>query len=125
MNFFSASTGYPYLDTPALVVHSSTDVTIRICYEDTPDFWQRWKNELAEIGKNVVKAKPDQVGMFLLNCPFHGAVGNYYENAKVPLVDSDIPGEQILLKNILNNFMKETHPFQAIDNMTVVNAGCK
>ena len=73
----------------------------------------------------MVKAKPDQVGMFLLNCPFHGGIGNYYKNAAVSLVDSDIPGEQILLKDILNNFMKGTHPFQAIDNMTVVNAGCK
>ena len=73
----------------------------------------------------MVKAKPDQVGMFLLNCPFHGGVGNYYENAAVPLADSDIPGEQILLRDVLNNFMKETHPFQAIDNMTIVNANCK
>ena len=53
----------------------------------------------------MVKAKPDQVGMFLLNCPFHGAIGNYYENAAVPLVDSAIPGEQILLKDILTLIM--------------------
>lgn len=123
--YFSATTGYPYLDTPALVLQSSTDVVIRICYEDTTEFWQKWKNELAEIGRNVADAKPDQVGIFLLNCPFHGAIGNYYENAEVPLIDTEIPGEQMFLKDVLNNFMKGSHPFQAIDNMTSINPNCK
>ena len=113
------------MDTPALVLQSSTDVVIRICYEDTTEFWQKWKNELAEIGRNVADAKPDQVGIFLLNCPFHGAIGNYYENAEVPLIDTEIPGEQMFLKDVLNNFMKGSHPFQDIDNMTSINPNCK
>ena len=106
-----------------MVLHSSTDTVIRMCYEDTPEFWQRWKDELAELGREVAAARPD-MGMFVVNCPFHGTVSNYYANAEIPLLDSDNPGDKILLRDILYNFMKGTHPYQAIDDMSVMNPAC-
>ena len=106
-----------------MVLHSSTDITIRFCTEDTPDFWQRWKDELSEIGREVAAAR-SYIGMFLLNCPFHGAVANYYDTAEIPTLDSDNPDEKILLRDIMFNFMKGSHPYQAIDDMSIANSNC-
>ena len=107
-----------------LTLHSSTDTTIRFCYEDNPEFWQSWKDELGDIGREIAAARPD-LGMFLLNCPFHGAVGNYYSNAEVSTMDSDNPDDKMFLRDILYNFMKGIHPYQAIVDMTVKNPNCK
>merc|ERR1712012_234855 len=120
----SATTAWPYLETPMLTLHSSTDTPIRFCYEDNPEFWQSWKDELGDIGREIAAARPD-LGMFLLNCPFHGAVGNYYSNAEVSTMDSDNPDNKMFLRDILYNFMKGVHPYQAIDDMTVKNPNCK
>ena len=121
----SATTAYPYVTTPMLLLHSSTDTTIRYCYEDTEEFWQRWKQELADIGTTIAAYHPEKAGMFLVNCPFHGVVGHSYTNMEVPLLDGD-PGQTIRLRDLVDNFMKEKHPFQAIDDMSVVkNPNCK
>ena len=32
--------------------------------------------------------------------------------------DTDTPGQTILLRDLINNFMKEKHPYQAIDDMS-------
>ena len=122
----SATTAYPYITTPILLLHSSTDTTIRYCYEDTEEFWQRWKQELADIGTTIAAYHPEGFGIFLVNCPFHGAVGHSYTNMEVPLLDSSNPGETILLRDLIDNFMKEKHPYQAIDDMSVTkNPNCK
>jgi len=119
----SVTTAYPYLSTPILILHSSTDKTIRYCFEpeSNTDFWQQWKDELAAIGQEMAAARPDDIGLFLVNCPFHGALGNSYDNMEVPLLDSTDPDEKILLRETLYNFIKETHPYQAIDDMTTKN----
>ena len=83
MMFPSATTAYPYVTTPTLLLHSSTDTTIRYCYEDTEEFWQRWKEELADIGARIAAFQPDNFGVFLVNCPFHGAVWHSYDNMEV------------------------------------------
>ena len=72
----------------------------------------------------MAEAKPDDMGMFIVNCKFHGALGNSYDNMEVPVLDSGNPDEKILLRDILYNFVKENHPFQAIDNMSVKNPDC-
>ena len=120
---YSATTAWPYIETPTMILHSSMDTVIRICYEDSPEFWQRWKNELSDIGKEIASARPD-LGMFIVNCPNHGIVGGYYDNALIPLLDSDYPDDKILLRDIIYNFMKGTHPYQAIDDMSVMNSAC-
>ena len=61
----SATTAYPYLLTPSLLLHSATDTTIRGCYDDTPEFWQRWREEIADIGREIAAARPDEVGCYL------------------------------------------------------------
>ena len=119
----SATTAWPYIETPAMILHSSMDTTIRICTEDSPEFWQRWRNELSDIGKEIASARPD-LGIFIVNCPFHGTVGGYYANALIPLLDSEYPDDKILLRDILYNFMKGNHPYQAIDNMSDLNDAC-
>ena len=70
----------------------------------------------------MASARPDDMGMFIPNCKFHGALGNAYA-LEVPLIDD--PENKILLKDILYNFIKETHPFHAIDDMTIKNPNCK
>ena len=47
-----------------------------------------------------------------------------YTDMQVPLLDSEVPGDKILLRDILNNFMKEQHPYQALDDMSVNNQNC-
>ena len=108
-----------------MILHSSTDTTIRFCNEDnnSTEFWQKWKNELSDIAMEIAEVRPD-LGMFILNCPFHGAVGWYYNWAEVPLVDSEDPDSRILLRDILYNFIKGIHPYQAIDDMSVMNPAC-
>ena len=43
---------------------------------------------------------------------------------KVPLIDSDIQEDKILLRDILYNFIHEQHPYQAIDDMSAQNTNC-
>ena len=109
-----------------MFLHSSTDTTIRYCVEpdSNTEFWQKWKNELADIGREMAASKPDDMGMFLVNCKFHGALGNSYDSMEVPVLDSEDHDDMILLRDILYNFVKQTHPFQAIDDMSVKNTNC-
>ena len=110
-----------------MFLHSSTDTGIRYCFEEdsNTEFWQQWKNELANIGREMAASKPDEIGMCLINCKFHGALGgSTYDKMEVPLLDSDNPNDMILLRDILYNFVNEIHPFQAIDDMSVMNPGC-
>ena len=108
-----------------MILHSSTDTVIRICNEgnNSTEFWQKWKNELADIALEIAEVRPD-LGMFILNCPFHGTIGSHYKDAEVPLVDGESPEDKILLRDILYNFIKGTHPYQAIDDMSVKNPAC-
>ena len=57
-------------------------ITVRFCYEDTPEFWRRWKEELADIVTEISLARPD-CGGYIANCPFHGAIGHHYTNMEV------------------------------------------
>ena len=124
---YSLTTSYPYIETPILALHSSTDSTIRFCYENESDtdFWQKWKDELAGIGREMAAAKPDDIGLFLVNCKFHGASGYYYDNVEVALLDSGNPDDKMLMKDVIFNFISETHPFQAIDDMSEKNPKCQ
>ena len=121
----SATNAYPYVETPILLIMSSEDTTIRICYENDPDFWQQWRNELAAIARTIIAEKPE-VGMFIPNCPFHqGLFSNLtYWGMEVPLLDSEHDSDSDVLRNLLVNFMKGEHPYQAVDDMTDRNAKC-
>ena len=57
-------------------------IHVRFCYEDTPEFWRRWKEELADIVTEISLARPD-CGGYIANCPFHGAIGHHYTNMEV------------------------------------------
>jgi len=119
-NCGSITTSYPHVTTPMLLLHSSTDTVIRMCTEDSPEFWQQWKDEIAGLGRQIAEARPD-MGLYIVNCPFHGAYSHSYANMEVPLIDSGIPEDKILLRDILYNFINEEHPYQAIDDMTAQN----
>ena len=83
------TTAYPYISTPSLILHSSTDWTVRCCivlycivllhcfgrycYDDTTEFWQQWQAELAGVAREIAAARPE-FGVDILSCPFHGAV---------------------------------------------------
>ena len=121
----SATNAYPYVETPMMLIMSSEDTTIRICYDNDPDFWQRWRDELAAIARKIIEEKPG-VGMFIPNCPFHqGIFSNLtYWGMEVPLLDSYNDDDTGVLRNLLVNFMKAEHPYQAIDDMAVRNPKC-
>ena len=108
-----------------MLIMSSEDTTIRICYDNDPDFWQSWRDELAAIGRTIIEEKPG-VGIFIPNCPFHqGIFSNLtYWGMEVPLLDSDNKDDTEVLRNLLVNFMKDEHPYQAIDDMAVRNPKC-
>ena len=97
---------------------------VRMCTENTPEFWARWRDELADIGREMAAARPDHLGLFLVNCPFHGVVSHAYSRMGVATLDGAGEGDTILVRDLLYNFVKETHPFQAIDDMSVKNTNC-
>lgn len=113
------------METPILLIVSSEDTTIRICYENDPDFWQQWRDELSAIARTITEEKPE-VGVFIPNCPFHqGMFSNLtYWGMEVPLLDSASDGETEVLRNLLVNFMRAEHPYQAVDDMSVRNPNC-
>ena len=108
-----------------MFIMSSEDTVIRMCYENDPEFWQQWRNELDTIARTIIKEKPD-TGLFLPNCPFHcGLFYNLtYQDLEVPFVDNESINEKGFLRDILVNFMNSEHPYQAIDDMAIRNPNC-
>ena len=47
-----------------------------------------------------------------------------YSRMGVATLDGAGEGDTILVRDLLYNFVKETHPFQAIDDMSVKNTNC-
>ena len=121
---FSASTSYPYIETPIMFLMSSEDTVIRMCYESDEEFWQRWREELGTVAGRITEERPE-VGMYLANCPFHQALfyPASYSEMEVTLVDSQ-DHQRAVLRDILVNFIKGEHPYQAIDDMTRTNDNC-
>ena len=108
-----------------MFIMSSEDTVIRMCYENDPEFWQQWRNELATIARTIITEKPN-IGLFLPNCPFHVGLFNNltYQGLEVPLVDSEDFNEKGFLRDLLVNFMNTEHPYQAIDDMANRNPNC-
>lgn len=121
---FSVADFYSYIETPIMLLMSSEDTTIRYCYEDSPEFWDEWRDELAKRARAMIKEVP-RMGMYLANCPFHGALGRgvTWDDMELPLLDG-AENETGILKYLLANFLHNAHPFQAIDNMTHRNPLC-
>ena len=61
---------------------SSVTGVVRFCTESDPEFWQQWRDELSGIGREMAEARPD-MGLFIVNCPFHGAYSHSYSNMQV------------------------------------------
>ena len=120
----SASTAYPYVETPIMLLMSSEDTVIRICYDEDEAFWDQWREELATIARNIIAEKPND-GMYIANCPFHEALffDPTYEAMEIPLIDAQT-NEVGVLKHLIKNFVTGKHPFQAIDNMKERNPLC-
>ena len=108
-----------------MFIMSSEDTVIRMCYENDPEFWQQWRNELATIARTIITENPN-VGLFLPNCPFHVGLFNNltYQGLEVPLLDSEDSDEKGLLRDLLVNFMNMEHPYQAMDDMANRNPNC-
>ena len=73
----------------------------------------------------IATEKPE-IGLFIPNCPFHGGIGANltYWGMEVPLVDSEYEGDKEVARNVIVNFMNQSHPYQAIDDMSVRNPKC-
>ena len=115
---------------------------IRYCYDDTTEFWQQWQAELAGVAREIAAARPE-FGVDILSCPFHGAVNwawDYLEVAtqhntmlqlqsqylivQVPVLDGDTEGEKMVVRDIIANFMRQQHPYQAVDEVAMRNPTC-
>jgi len=120
----SASTAYPYVTTPMMLLMSSEDTVIRICVEDDPEFWQAWREELDALARKIISEVPE-IGMYIANCPFHEAIfyDPTYAAMEIPLLDGE-EGETGVLKYLIANFLKGQHPYQAIDDMNIRNPLC-
>ena len=86
-SFFRLTTSYPYLETSSMVVMSATDTlyTHTCNHRDEEVFLQSWRDELAQLARNMTSTKPD-FGFFLENCSFHTVLGNvgkyHYQQVK-------------------------------------------
>jgi len=120
----SASTAYPYVETPIMLLMSAEDTVIRICTDDDPEFWDAWRYELEALARKIVSEVPE-IGMYIANCPFHEAMfyDPTYAGMEIPLLDGE-DGEAGVLKDLVANFLKGQHPFQAIDDMSIRNPLC-
>ena len=56
-----------------------------MCTEDSPEFWQQWKDEMAGLGRQIAEDRPD-MGLYIVNCPFHGAYSHSYANMEVNIL---------------------------------------
>ena len=83
-----------------------------------------WRSEITEAARNVSSERSD-FGIHIGNCPYHTSVANrgvyLYD---VPVEDGS-EGEKKNLKDILNNFTKQTTPKIGIDNIESLNPGCR
>ena len=124
LHCISASTAYPYVETPTMLLMSSEDTVIRICTEDTPEFWDGWRAELEALARKMISEVPN-LGMYIANCPFHEAAfyDPTYGEMEIPLIDGN-EGEAGVLKHLIANFLANQHPYQAIDNMSIRNPLC-
>ena len=79
---------------------------------------------MVETARNVSSERPD-FGFYIENCRYHTTVGNkqIYFNHDVPVEDGGA-GERKGLKDILNNFSKQTTPKVGIDNIDQLNPKC-
>ena len=48
----------------------------------------------------------------------------FYGWTEVAVQDGPAPGQLLQLKEIIYNFMRGEHPYQAIDHMAVTNENC-
>ena len=110
-----------------MIITSATDAnTISSCNNFNDDvFLQPWRDELAQLLRNITDAKPD-FGVYVENCPFHTAVQNVYIMFahEVPVEDGPNPGEMKHLQELLANFWNQDPPKVGIDNMAALNPKC-
>jgi len=123
----SLTGSWPYLETTSMIITSATDSnTISSCNNFNDDvFLQPWRDELAQLLRNITDAKPD-FGVYVENCPFHTAVQNVYIMFahEVPVEDGPNPGEMKHLQELLANFWNQDPPKVGIDNMDALNPKC-
>ena len=107
-----------------MLLMSSEGTVIRICTEDTLEFWEGWRAELEALARKMISEVPN-LGMYIANCPFHEAMfyDPTYAGMEIPLLDGE-DGEAGVLKDLVANFLKGQHPFQAIDDMSIRNPLC-
>ena len=110
-----------------MIITSATDSnTINSCNNFSEDvFLQPWREELAQLLRNISVAKPD-FGIYIENCAFHTTVQNdvrYYTH-EVPVEDGPKPGEKEHLRELLANFQNQESPKVGIDSMDTLNPKC-
>ena len=64
-------------------------------------------------------------GVFIANCPYHVAVvfDDAYTKHAVNTIDGG--SDKIVLRDLLNNFIKQVKPHQGVDDMTTLNPSCQ
>ena len=54
----------------------------------------------------------------------NAAVTIQYLIVQVPVLDGDTEGEKVVVRDIIANFMRQQHPYQAVDEVAMRNPTC-
>jgi len=123
------STYYMDIETPWMIVAPLEEIepTVHPCapeYPENPDFWARWRQQLYGITLELSQELPE-TGIFVSNCPHHVSMVNnaIWGEMEVATLDSD-SATTLTYKQALANWLKGTHPFQALDDPNQMNPKC-
>lgn len=120
----SFGTSFMYADNPILILMSSEDTVIRTCYSEDLEFWDNWRRSLDLLARKIVADRPE-TGMYLANCAFHVSTNfqQAWDMMEVPVLDYNNQST-IILKDLIDNFVNNLRPIQAIDDMDIRNPNC-
>jgi len=94
-------------------------------WPENPSFWSRWRDALYAQAQQLVQDVPN-AGMFMSNCAHHVSLANptTWAEMPVPALDSTNTVTDITLNKALSNWLKDTRPFQALDEPVTRNPAC-
>lgn len=120
-------TAYNNVTTPMMVVNHYVDTVVHgpctPALDQDPEFWERWEEEVYAMAIRYMEDKPAN-GLFLSNCKFHSSVGQEFawQEMPVPLVSQ--PGESLIFREVIRNWLTGEGPYQAMDLPLEKNPEC-
>jgi len=118
---------YNYIETPFMVVGGFIDyVTAKDCSpplsKENQQFWDNYKIEAEAMARRFIQDKPGNA-IFLANCVAHVFVNQdtFWNDVKVKSASGS---GSLIYKNVVNNWLTGSGPYQAIDDSAISNNLC-